>query len=127
MENDGAVPETEAEIEQRLNSLSTDEDDQAARWGEDTAILATGALHKDVHVSEETPLISRPTDAHTPHGNEWPGQADFDSLPAWRRPSVSSSNISLMPYLILSFFRSFGSSRSFSFSLSLSEASSSPS
>lgn len=125
MENDGAVPETEAEIEQRLNSLSTDEDEQAARWGEDTAILATGALHKDVHVSEETPLISRPTDAHTPHGNEWPGQADFDSLPAWRRPSVGSSNHALVQSLIPSSFRSFGFSRSFSCLLSLLEASSS--
>lgn len=93
MENDGGAAETEAAIVQRLRARApADDEDETAHWGEDVAVVATGSFRGDKHASEETPLLHRPTDPTDPHahGNEWPGQADFDGLPWWKKPSVSS-------------------------------------
>lgn len=85
--NSDAFIEAEADIYRQEQASERKRGPRLTR-GEDAATLAGGFnTARDVH--EQTPLLSHNADASASDANEWPGQADFDHLPAWRRPSVS--------------------------------------
>lgn len=98
MEND-AVFDAEANLDNQLRQrlAQGSRGGQNSKVGHDAIIIASGGLEPKPHANEQTPLlvngdyedvVERPA-AEDDGAPVWPGQADFDGLPSWKRPSVS--------------------------------------
>lgn len=101
---DNGVLDAEADVDRQSRREAPLAYRESAGDGENAALLATGGFDSEVAADEETPLLSRDPDVSSTgkldggvqdanqdsvnQNNGWAGQAEFDSLPCWRRPSV---------------------------------------
>ena len=105
MENDAAVFDAEANLDNQLRQrlAQGSRDGQNSRFGQDAVTIANGGFERKSHANEGTPLLIDGGHENTVEGSDaaddgapiWPGQAEFDGLPWWKRPSVSQ--IGLQP------------------------------
>ncbi len=98
MEND-AVFDAEANLDNQLRQrlAQGSRDGQNSRFGHDAVTIANGGFERQSHANEDTPLLIDGGNEDLAEGLDtddngapvWPGQAEFDGLPWWKRPSVS--------------------------------------
>lgn len=99
---DEGVFDAEADLDRQTSHDAPNTRQDGTERGENAALLASGGVDPTLaseSADEETPLLSRegdvsPRSSETAiddgpeNASEWPGQADFDHLPWWKRPAV---------------------------------------